>query len=77
MKNLQNVLAAAGVSFKEVIKTTIYTTDMVVCGKINEVYQSYMTDPYPGREVVCVKALPLGGKHRNKYGSDKIISPID
>ncbi len=51
MKNLQNVLAAAGVSFKEVVKTTIYITDMVVYGKINEVYQSYMTDPYPGREV--------------------------
>lgn len=60
MKNLQNVLAAAGSGFKEVMKTTIYVTDMSVYAKINEVYQSYMTDPFPAREVVCVKALPLG-----------------
>ncbi len=60
MTNLKNVLDKAGVSFKEVVKTTIYVTDMGVYAKINEVYKTYMTDPYPAREVVCVKALPLG-----------------
>lgn len=60
MKNLQAVLGAAGVTFKDVVKTTIYVTDMSVYGKLNEVYGSYMSEPYPARETVCVKALPLG-----------------
>ncbi|MBD3155202.1 MAG: RidA family protein, partial [Candidatus Aenigmarchaeota archaeon] len=42
------------------VKTTVYVTDMKIYGTINEVYGSYMTDPYPSREVVCVKELPLG-----------------
>lgn len=62
MKNLQAVLAAAGVSFKEVVKTTIYVTDMAVYGKINEIYGSYFSDPFPARETVQVTALPLGAK---------------
>lgn len=62
MKNLQAVLEAAGVSFKEVVKTTIYVTDMGVYGKINEVYGSYLSEPFPARETVQVAALPLGAK---------------
>lgn len=62
MKNLAAVLAAAGVSFADVVKTTIYVTNMSVYGKINEVYGSYMRDPYPARETVCVVSLPLGAK---------------
>jgi 2-iminobutanoate/2-iminopropanoate deaminase len=62
MKNLKNVLEKAGVSFNEVVKTTIYVTDMSVYGKINEVYGSYLKTPYPARETVCVKELPLGAK---------------
>lgn len=62
MNNLQAVLEAAGVSFKEVVKTTIYVTDMGVYGKINEVYGSYFSEPFPARETVQVAALPLGAK---------------
>lgn len=62
MENLKNVLEKAGVSFDEVVKTTIYVTDMANYGKINAVYSSYMTEPYPARETVCVKELPLGAK---------------
>ncbi len=62
MKNLKAILEAAGVSFADVVKTTIYTTDMSIYGKINEVYASYMSEPYPARETVCVKELPLGAK---------------
>lgn len=62
MKNLQAVLEAAGVSFKEVVKTTIYVTDMAVYSKINEVYGSYFSEPFPARETVQVAALPLGAK---------------
>ncbi len=35
---------------------------MSIYGKVNEVYGTYMTDPFPAREVVCVKELPLGSK---------------
>jgi len=62
MNNLKNVLEKAGVSFKDVVKTTIYTTDMSVYGKINEIYGSYFSEPYPARETVCVGGLPLGAK---------------
>lgn len=62
MKNLNAILEEAGFSFKDVVKTTIYVTDMSVYGKINEVYAFYMQDPYPARETVCVKELPIGAK---------------
>ena len=62
MKNLQAVLEAAGVSFADVVKTTIYVTDMSTYGKVNEIYGGYFSDPYPARETVCVKELPLGAK---------------
>jgi 2-iminobutanoate/2-iminopropanoate deaminase len=62
MKNLQHILEKAGVTFHEVVKTTIYVTDMSCYGKINTIYGSYMTEPYPARETVCVKELPLGAK---------------
>src|SRR3989344_6356760 len=60
MKNLQAILQAAGADFSAVVKTTIYITDMSLYGKINEVYASYMNEPYPARETVCVKELPAG-----------------
>ena len=60
IKNLKAVLEASGVTFVDVVKTTIYVTDMSNYGKLNEVYNSYMTEPFPARETVCVKALPLG-----------------
>ncbi len=62
MKNLKAVLEAAGISFKDVVKTTIYVTDLLNYGKVNEVYGSYFSDPFPARETVQVAALPLGAK---------------
>lgn len=62
MKNLKEILLASGVTFSDVVKTTIYVTDMSVYGRINAVYGGYMSDPYPTRETVCVKELPLGSK---------------
>lgn len=60
MKNLKAVLEKAGVTFANVVKTTIYVTDMSLYGRINEVYGCYFSEPYPARETVCVKELPLG-----------------
>ena len=59
LNNLKNILEEAGCSFENVVKTTIYVTDMSVYGKINEVYGGYFKEPFPAREVVCVQALPL------------------
>lgn len=59
MKNLKAVLETAGVTFNDVVKTTIYVTDMSVYVKVNEVYGSYFVEPFPARETVCVKSLPL------------------
>jgi len=62
MKNLEGVLKNAGASFKEVVKTTIYTTDMSLYGRISDTYGSFLSEPYPAREMMCVKELPLGAK---------------
>jgi len=62
MKNLQAILEEADVTFADVVKTTIYVTDMSLYGEVNKVYGGYFSDPYPAREAVCVKELPLGAK---------------
>lgn len=62
MNNLKSVLEKEGASFKNVVKTTIYVTNMSIYGKVNKVYGSYFSKPYPARETVCVKELPLGAK---------------
>ena len=62
MKNLQRILEKENVSFKDVVKATIYTTDMSLYPKVNDVYASYFSEPFPAREMVCVKELPLGAK---------------
>ncbi len=62
MRNLKSILEMAGASFADVVKTTIYVTDMSVYGKINTVYATYMTEPSPAREAVGVKELPFGAR---------------
>ncbi len=62
MRNLKSILEAAGVSFANVTKVTIYVTDMSNYGKVNDVYKTYFSDPFPAREVVCVKELPVGAR---------------
>ena len=60
MKNLEAVLSAAGVSFNEVVKCTIYLQDLQNFSKVNEVYAQYLTPPYPARATVEVAGLPKG-----------------
>lgn len=62
MKNLEVILKEAEVTFAEVVKTTIYITDMTTYRKVSEIYGGYMSEPYPARETVCVKELPLGAE---------------
>jgi 2-iminobutanoate/2-iminopropanoate deaminase len=58
MKNIQAILAEAGLDWKNVMKATIYTTDLKNFETINKVYSSYLREPYPARETVQVAALP-------------------
>jgi 2-iminobutanoate/2-iminopropanoate deaminase len=58
MHNLKAILAAAGMDFSNVIKTTIFITDMNRFAELNEVYGKYFTNDFPARETVQVSALP-------------------
>jgi 2-iminobutanoate/2-iminopropanoate deaminase len=58
MENLKAILAAAGLDFSHVIKTTIFLTDMNRFAEVNTIYGSYFTGNYPARETVQVSALP-------------------
>ena len=58
MKNLKATLEEAGLDFSNVIKSTIFITDMKRFAEINEVYGQYFTENYPARETVQVAALP-------------------
>ncbi len=58
MHNLKAILAEAGMDFSNVVKTTIFITDMHQFGAINEVYGKYFERDFPARETVQVSALP-------------------
>ncbi|MHA2028354.1 MAG: RidA family protein [Candidatus Kariarchaeaceae archaeon] len=60
MKNLKGVAEAAGSSLDNVLKTTIYVTDLGKFGEINELYGAYFKDSPPARSTVEVAALPKG-----------------
>lgn len=58
MHNLRSILAAAEMSFSNVVKTSIFITDMNRFSEINEVYGKYFDSDFPARETVQVSALP-------------------
>jgi 2-iminobutanoate/2-iminopropanoate deaminase len=61
MRNLAAVLETAGLTFANVVKTTLFLADMGDFATVNAVYGSYMPDPPPARSTVQVAALPKGG----------------
>lgn len=58
MENLQAILSEAGLSFKNIVKSSIFIKNMDDFGKINSVYGSFFTDNFPARETVEVARLP-------------------
>ncbi|MES1217625.1 MAG: RidA family protein [Bacteroidota bacterium] len=58
MHNLKAILQKAGMDFSDVVKTTIFLTDMHRFAEVNEVYGKYFTNDFPARETVQVSALP-------------------
>lgn len=60
MNNLDAILKEAGLSFKNVVKFTIYITNMEDFAVINEAYAKFLEEPYPARATVEVSKLPKG-----------------
>ncbi len=60
MRNLQEVLRAAGASWGDVVKTNVYLHDLAHFPTVNEVYGKWLGDARPARSTVQVPALPRG-----------------
>ncbi len=62
MSNIGAVLAAAGLSFEHIVKTSIFLKDMNDFATVNEVYASYFASDFPARETVQVSVLPKNAR---------------
>ena len=60
-KNIGYILNEAGYGFENVVKTTVYLTDMADILTMNEVYAQFFKEPFPARVAFAVKGLPKGG----------------
>ena len=58
LANVKAILAAAGLSVDNVVKTTVFLADMNDFAAMNEVYAAIFTEPFPARSAVAVKTLP-------------------
>ena len=61
-QNLGAVLEAAGLSFDDVVKTTVFLADIEEFGVVNGVYATYFREPYPARSTVAVDRLPKNAR---------------
>lgn len=60
LNNIDGLLSSQNLTRENIIKTTIFMTDLSQFGKINEAYTNFFTAPYPARSTVQVSALPKG-----------------
>lgn len=58
MENIKSLLSESGYSFSDIVKTTIFLTDMKYFAEVNQVYGSYFTGDFPARETVAAAGLP-------------------
>ena len=72
MKNISAILKAADATLDNIVKVVIYVTDMAVMPDLNKVYPTYFKEPYPVREAICVKALPLGASIEISVIAEKV-----
>ena len=61
MRNVGEILKAAGASYGDVVKTTIFVKDLADFKTVNTVYAEFFDGVYPARSCVQVAALPMGG----------------
>lgn len=60
-RNIQAILAEAGYTIENVVKTTVYLADMADFAAVNEVYAAQFSGDFPARSAVAVKTLPKNG----------------
>lgn len=60
MHNLLSILHKAAMDFNNVVKSTIFLSDMNLFAEVNAVYSEYFSGDFPARETVAVKGLPKG-----------------
>jgi 2-iminobutanoate/2-iminopropanoate deaminase len=58
MQNLKSILQEAKMDFSNIVKTTIFLSDMGLFSQVNEIYAKYFEGNFPARETVAVKGLP-------------------
>jgi 2-iminobutanoate/2-iminopropanoate deaminase len=58
MQNLKSILTEASMDFSNIVKTTIFLSDMDLFGQVNEIYGRYFNGDFPARETIAVKGLP-------------------
>jgi 2-iminobutanoate/2-iminopropanoate deaminase len=62
ISNIEAVLAASGLSLRNVVKTTVFLADLSEYAKMNEEYAKHFSTPYPARSTVQAAALPRGAR---------------
>ena len=62
IQNLEGILTEAGLALKDVVKTTVYLTDLGHFGRVNQVYEKFFGESKPARACVQVAALPKGAQ---------------
>jgi 2-iminobutanoate/2-iminopropanoate deaminase len=58
LQNIKAILAEAEMDFSNIVKTTIFLSDMGLFSSVNEIYAKYFDGDFPARETVAVKGLP-------------------
>ena len=61
-QNIAGVLGAHGFNFSNVVKTTVFLTDLANFAAMNAVYARYFTEPFPARSTIQVAGLPRGAQ---------------
>jgi reactive intermediate/imine deaminase len=62
LENLQAIVQAAGGTLAQVVKVTIFLTDLAHFAAVNQLMASYFSEPYPARATIGVAALPRGAR---------------
>lgn len=59
-ENIKNILSEVGLSTANIVKTTVFLSDMSLFADMNKIYSNYFAEAFPARSAVAVKALPKG-----------------
>lgn len=61
-KNIEAILSTTGISVSDIVKTTIYLTNLEDFHKINKLYSDWVNKPFPARSTIAVAQLPLNAQ---------------